>query len=167
MKAATSRLLLTSLYDFLKETVKGYPFPDPSGKWQDCRVFLHGLPEEQDTETYPFVILRWTDGEISSREDGATIVQDTVALILGVNAPRAQAEAGLLCAELLDVLRYAFWNKRIIASRFELVEPLRAAMPGPEREIHNFHMATIDTVWNYVWPAKAQAELTKFLARNL
>ncbi len=155
---ATSRMLICELDSFVRETVKGYPFPDPSGKWLDCRVFLHGLPDGQDTDTYPFVIVRWLEGEIESREDARTVLTDTVILALGVHSPRSQAEAGLLLAELLDCLRRAFWKKRILARRFELVEPLRCQIVEQQRQQHRFHLASIETVWNYVWPAKALEE---------
>lgn len=167
-EVATSRVLISALFEFVREAVKGYPFPDPSGKWQDCRVFIHGMPEDQEDEVYPFVLIRWVEGEITSAPDSRTVLQDAVSLILGVHAPRSQAEAGLLCAELLDCLRRALWKKRIIASRFELVEPLRAAMPGLEQRLHTFHMLTLETVWNYVWPPKAleEAGQSQLAAKN-
>ena len=154
----TSRLLLTELAAFVREAVAGYPFPGPSGAWLDCHVYLHGLPDEQDSETYPFVIVRWLTGEVQSEPDAKTVLTDTVVLALGVHAPRSQAEAGLLCAELLDCLRRALWKKRLLASRFELVEPLKAALPGLKQQIHRFHMATLETVWNYVWPPQSLRE---------
>lgn len=153
--AATTRLLLTSLMDFTRTTVKNYPFPDPSGSWQDCRVFLHGLPEGQEDETFPFVIVRWLEGEVGSEPDSESLIKDTVGLFLGVYAPRSQAEAGLLSAELLDVLRHALWKQRIVNRRFQLIEPIRATAPEIRQQVHNYHLATIETVWSYVWPPKA------------
>lgn len=154
----TTRLLLTSLYDFIESTIKGYPFPSPVGDWRDCRVFLHGLPEVQDEGTYPFVVIRWMEGEIESMEDSKTVLRDTVGLALGIHSPKSQTEAGILCAEIIDCLRRAIWKKRILAQRFELIEPLRCSIPDPARQVHNFHMATIETVWNYTWPPKALEE---------
>ncbi len=157
-QASTSRLLLCELADFIRQGVAGYPFPDPSGGMLDCRVYLHGAPEDQDDNVYPFVIIRWLEGDVESMDDGQTILRDTVGLVLGVHSPHSQAEAGLLCAELLDCLRRMIWKKRLLAQRFELVEPLRASIPGIKQEVHRFHMATIETVWNYVWPPKALEE---------
>lgn len=151
----TSRALLQALMIFVTKAVEDYPFPSASGEWRDCRVFLHGLPDGQDEETYPFVVVRWQEGEIESLEDARTILQDTVLLILGVHAPQSQEQAGLLCAELLDCLRRALWKQRILDRRFELVEPLRSSMLEPGRQQHRFYMASIVTVWNYVWPPKA------------
>lgn len=158
MKPPTSALLVTELYAFTRTAVADYPFPDPSGKMADCRVFLHGLPDGQDVDTWPFVIVRWLEGEISSEPDAETLCHDTTLLLLGVNSPKSQAEAGILCAELLDCLRYSLWQKRILASRFELQEPLRSSFPEPGRQQHRFHIATIETVWNYAWPPKALNE---------
>lgn len=152
---ATSRLLLTSLCAFVERSVADYEFPAPEGGAGDCRVFLHGLPDGLEDDCYPFVIARWLDGQITSLEDGQTILRDTVALALGVYAPKSQAQAGLLCAELLDLLRRALWKERLLASRFELVEPLNAAIPEAGRQMHEYHLATIETVWNYAWPPKA------------
>lgn len=157
-QASGSRLLLCELAAFVREAVKEYPFPDPSGEWLECRVFLHGPPEEQEEAIYPFVVVRWVEGEVYSEEDGKTVLRDTVALILGVYSPRSQAEAGLLCAELLDCLRRALWKQRLLARRFELVEPLRASIPDSRQQVHHFHMVTLETVWNSVWPPKALEE---------
>lgn len=157
-RPATSRLLLCELADFVRKSARNYHFPSPDGSCLDCRVFLHGLPEDQDADTYPFVVIRWVEGTVESEPDGQTILTDTVALLLGVHAPRAQAEAGLLCAELMDVLRRSIWKRRVLAGRFELVEPLRCAIPGQQQQVHRFHMATMETVWDYVWPPKALEE---------
>lgn len=157
----TSRVLMTELASFLRDTVRNYPFPDPSGSWLDCRIFVHGLPEQLEDGVYPFVLVRWMGGEVSSEPDGRTLVKDNVGLFLGVYAPRSQAEAGLLCAELMDCLRRALWKERVLARRFELLEHLTASIPDMRQRLHQYHMATIETVWNYVWPAKGQAELTQ------
>lgn len=154
----TLRKLLLSLSAFVTSAVSNYEFPAPDGDKRDCRVFLHGLPENQDEGTYPYVIIRWQEGEIVSMEDSRTVLQDTVALILGVHSPVNQREAGILCAELMDVLRRALWKQRIIARCFELVEPLRSVMPEADRQQHRYHMAAIETVWNYTWPPKALEE---------
>ena len=151
----TLRNLLLDLTGFVSEIVKDYPFPSPDGEWMDCRVFLHGLPENQDDGTYPFVLVRWQEGNIESMEDSKTVLRDTVALVLGVHSPKNQEQAGLLCAELMDCLRRAIWKKRILANSFELVEPLRSTMPEADRQQHRFHMAILETVWNYTWPPKA------------
>lgn len=160
---ATCRLLLSELCAFVEETVAGYPFPSPDGLVQDCRVFLHGLPEDQDSGTWPFIVCRFVDGEVSSEPDGKTTLKDTVALILGVHSPLSQEQAGLLLAELLDLLRAALWRERLLAGRFELEEPVRARVADMEHKVHRFHLATLETTWNYVWPPKAQAEFTHFM----
>lgn len=160
MRPPTSRLLLRELCDYLKRELAGYPFPDPSGKWRDCRIFLHDLPEGQEEETWPFVIVRWLEGEIAN-EDGAARVEDTVELILGVYSPRHPEEAGLLLAELLDAARRAIWKCRILARRFEQIEPLKASSVEPGRQVHKYQLAAIRTVWSYVWPSREQAQLTE------
>lgn len=161
---ATCRLLLAELCAFVEATVRGYPFPSPEGTVQDCRVFLHGLPEGQEEGTWPFIVCRFVDGEVTSEADGKTVLKDTVALILGVHSPVSQAQAGLLLAELLDLLRAALWRERLLAGRFELEEPLRARVADMEQKVHQFHLATLETTWNYVWPPKGQAELTETIA---
>lgn len=162
-RPATCRLLLTRLCAFVEETVAGSPFPSPDGPPLDCRVFLHGLPEAQEEGTWPFIICRFVEGEVTSESDGKTVLTDTVALILGVHSPASQEQAGLLMAGLLDLLRAALWRKRVLAGRFELQEPLRARVADMEQKVHQFHLATLETTWNYVWPAKGQSELTRLI----
>lgn len=165
MRPPTSHLLLTSLADFLKESLAGYPFPDPSGRWQDLRVFLHNLPDAQEDGTYPFVIVRWTLGEMEA-VNSTTSLTDTVSLYCGVFNPRHPAEAGLLMAELIDALRMAIWPTRVLAGRFEQTGPLKIQAVEPERQVHHYHLATIETVWNFVWPAREQVELTGLFSRK-
>lgn len=165
-RPASSRLLLCELANFVGSSLKGYPFPSPDGAWLDCRVFLHGLPDEQEAGTYPFIVIRWVEGTVESEADSQTILTETVALLLGVHAPRAQAEAGLLCAELMDALRRSLWKKRLLADRFQLIEPLRSSIPSQQQQEHRFHMATMETVWNYVWPPKALEEAGRKQIKN-
>ncbi|MBQ3059608.1 MAG: hypothetical protein IJD16_04755 [Desulfovibrio sp.] len=154
----TSRRLLEELVAFVREAVADYAFPAPDGESRDVQVFLHGLPEGEEDTTYPFVLVRWVEGHINSEPDHKTVLHDTVALVLGVYSPTSQEEAGLLTAELLDCLRRALWKQRLLARMFELEEPLRCAIPQPGQRWHEYHMATIETVWNYVWPPKGLAE---------
>lgn len=160
MRPPTSRLLLCELAAYLKRELADYSFPGPSGDSRDAKVFLHDLPEEQEAETWPFVIVRWLEGEVAN-EDGATRLTDTVELVLGVYSPNEPAETGLLLAELLDILRRSIWKCRILASRFEQVEPLKASAVEPERRVHQYQLAAIRTVWSYVWPSREQAQLTE------
>lgn len=157
-RPATLRLLLCELHSFLSAEVKNYAFPSPDAAWQDCRVYLHGLPEEQDDTVYPFVLIRWLGGDVESDESGATHARDTVALVLGIHSPRAHAEAGLLLAELVDSLRRSLWRIPLLADRFSLVEPLRVTTPKLQQQVHLFHMATVETVWDYLWPPKTLAQ---------
>ncbi len=162
----TSRDLLLALEDYLRESLAGYPFPTASGDSVDARVFIYGLPEGQEEQTFPFVILRWTGGEVETQVDQPTLLTDTVTLILGVCSPTSQEEAGILLAELLDVTRRAVWMRRVLAGRFTLAEPLKASLPDIERKQHKFHLATIETTWTYCWPSRGLYELTKMEEKN-
>lgn len=149
----TSRLLLCALRDRLTAALAASPFPASRGAARPARVYLHGLPREQDEACYPFVVLRWSGGEVASEADHRVILRDSVALALGVYSPDGSPEAaGLLLAELLDRLRRVLWTTRLLADRFVLEEPLKAAMPGPRERWNEYHLATLETTWNYVWP---------------
>lgn len=150
----TSRNLLCALADYLRAALTGYPFPAPGGTYVDARVFVHGLPEGQEDAAYPFVVLRWLDGKVWQAEDGGTLLTDTVALAVGIHSPNSQEQAGLLLAELLDALRRALWTCRLLDGRFELDGEIRAATPEPKRTWHEYHMATVETSWTYVWPQR-------------
>lgn len=102
----TSRLLLTCLVELVREAFADYPFPAPRGEgMQPVQVFLHGLPEGQQEGCYPFVIVRWIEGQIELEPDHKTVLHDSVGLALGVYSPVDQEQAGLLLAEMLDCLR--------------------------------------------------------------
>nr|DAG10446.1 MAG TPA: tail completion protein [Caudoviricetes sp.] len=158
---ATTRLLLKEICAAVREALAGYPFPAPDGSWGDVRVFLHGLPQEQGDACYPFVIVRWISGSMEEETAQVTRLRETVGLALGVYASKTQEQAGILLAELLDCLRRSLWKGRILAGRFELEEPVKAEIPTPRTRWNEYHLATIETVWNYVWPSRGLEELTK------
>lgn len=158
---ATTRLLLKEICSAVREALADYPFPAPDGSWSDTRVFLHGLPQEQGDACYPFVIVRWISGSIESETAQVTRLRETVGLALGIHSPETQEQAGILLAELLDCLRRYFWKGRVLAGRFELEEPVKAEIPTPRQRWNEYHLATMETVWNYVWPSRGLEELTK------
>ena len=158
---ATTRLLLKEICAAVREALADYPFPAPDGSWSDVRVFLHGLPQEQGDACYPFVIVRWISGSVESDTPQVTRLRETVGLALGVYASETQEQAGILLAELLDCLRRPLWKGRVLAGRFELEEPVKAEIPTPRTRWNEYHLATIETVWNYVWPSRGLEELTK------
>ena len=86
---------------------------------QPVQVFLHGLPEGQQEGCYPFVIVRWIEGQIELEPDHKTVLHDSVGLALGVYSPVDQEQAGLLLAEMLDCLRRQIWKTRLLAERFD------------------------------------------------
>lgn len=158
---ATTRLLLKEISAAVREALADYPFPAPDGRWSDVRVFLHGLPQEQGDACYPFVIVRWISGSMEEETAQVTRLRETVGLALGVYASKTQEQAGILLAELLDCLRRSLWKGRVLAGRFELEEPVKAEIPTPRTRWNEYHLATIETVWNYVWPSRGLEELTK------
>lgn len=157
---STTRLLLKEICAAVRGALADYPFPAPDGSWSDVRVFLHGLPQEQGDACYPFVIVRWISGSVEETAQ-VTRLRETVGLALGVYASKTQEQAGILLAELLDCLRRSLWKGRILAGRFELEEPVKAEIPTPRTRWNEYHLATIETVWNYVWPSRGLEELTK------
>lgn len=159
--ASTSEHLMLSLCDHLEGILKDYVFPAPAGDPVDAQVFLHGLPETQADHCFPFVCVRWMQG--SMVDDGQqTIYRDTIALALGVHAPESQRQAGLLLAELVDCLRLGLWRgPRILAKRYELESPIETVMPDAKQKWHEYHLATMETHWNYIGPSRGMFEMTQ------
>ena len=146
-----SRELVTALREHIAKELENYPFPDPSGVDHSCRVFLHGLSDAQDAKTYPFVCVRWMDGELEEADAQAS-VKETVGLVLGVYTPESQEAAGILLAELVDALMGIVRRTRLLAQKFQLQLPIHASMPDPERKWNEYHMATLTTTWQYAIP---------------
>lgn len=146
-----SHELIIALRDHIAKELENYPFPDPSGEDHSCRVFLHGLPDAQDAKTYPFVCVRWVDGELEEA-DAQAGVKETVALVVGVYTPESQEAAGYLLAQLIDALMGIVRRTRLLAQRFQLVLPIQAGIPDPERKWNEYHMATVTTTWQYAIP---------------
>lgn len=150
-----SRKLLLDIQTLLIAEMENYPFPspDPEDLACDARVFLHGLPEEQGGESYPFIVVRWVEGRLEETETQA-LAFETVGLVLGVYAPRNQEQAGVLMTDMLDAVRQILWRNRQLARMFDLVPPLRAAIPGPKEKWNQYHLASVEAEWNYVLPSR-------------
>ena len=169
-----TRSLMLAVKAMLVHALEDYPFPLPERGTELCgmaaealcgeappltrrpaagdlKVFLHGLPEKMGDRTYPFVCIRWTKGEVDEKEwQGGGL--ETLALIIGVHAPRNQEQAGLLLAEALDWIRAALRRNRIVDGRYQLNLPLSASIPDYEKRWNEFHMATVFADYDYVIP---------------
>lgn len=149
--------LILALRDFLRRELAVLPLPDPNtGVDVSPRVFIHNLSDRLSENgdlpaTYPFVIIRLAEGET---DDNQCRCIDTVVLAVGVWAPESQEQAGLLAAQTLDFLRISLRATRIIDERFEL-EELNATQPEPQKQWNEYHLATVNTRWNYTIPRRA------------
>ena len=63
-------------------------------------------------------------------------------------------QAGLLAAQTLDAIRISLRATRIIGERFEL-EEWNVAQPEPKKQWNEYHLATVNTRWNYTIPRRA------------
>ena len=150
--------LLLALRDFLETSLADFPLPaqasaPPAPALGPIRCFLGNVPDdgpESLPARFPFVVIRWVQGQ--SDEHGEQL--ETVALILGVYSPAGPGEAELLCAALADHLRQAFLRARILARVFDLQLPLEAARPDPEKQQHQYHIATLVTRWGHRSPLR-------------
>ena len=57
-------------------------------------------------------------------------------------------------SQTLDFLRISLRAKRLISERFEL-EELSVTQPEPKRQWNEYHLATVNTRWNYTIPRRA------------
>lgn len=149
--------LILSLRDFLRKELAVLPLPDPiTGFDVSPHVFIHNLPDRLSESgdlpaSYPFVIIRLAEGET---DDNQCRCIDTVMLVVGVWALESQEQAGLLAAQTLDAIRISLRATRIIGERFEL-EELNVTQPEPRKQWNEYHLATVNTRWNYTIPRRA------------
>lgn len=149
--------LILALRDFLRKELAVLPLPDPiTGFDVSPHVFIHNLPDRQTAagETpaaWPFAIVRLAEGET---DDNQCRCIDTVVLAVGVWAPESQEQAGLLAVQTLDAIRISLRATRIIGERFEL-EELNVTQPEPRKQWNEYHLATVNTRWNYTIPRRA------------
>lgn len=152
--------LILALRDFLVKELAPLSLPDPStGHDVSPRVFIHNLPDRLSESGdlpagYPFVIIRLAGGETDDNQCRCT---DTLVLAVGVWSPESQEQAGLLAAQTLDFLRISLRSARILGERFEL-EELSVTQPEPKRQWNEYHLATVNTRWNYTIPRRAVGE---------
>ena len=155
--------LLLDLEAFLKASLADYGMPDPMaapGMLGLPQIFFGNVqdsPPDALPGRFPFIVVRWSEGESEEDPGGGISNEEEIALILGVYAPQGHAEAELVTAALLDHLRAAFMRSRSIPGEenvFDLVLPLRAAKPDPEKKQHLYHIATLITRWRHMTPRR-------------
>ena len=129
---ATTRLLLKEICAAVRGALADYPFPAPDGSWSDVRVFLHGLPQEQDDACYPFVIVRWISGSMEEKQPRSRACA-RLGGWPGVYASKTQEQAGILLAELLDCLRRSLWKGRVLAGALSWKSRSRPRSPRRAR----------------------------------
>ena len=108
------------------------------------RVYLHALPENGLPANFPFVVLRFADGETEDVEN-----EDSLLIHVGIHEPDSIREAGLVCLDLADTIRRALWSTRLVDEEYELRFPIRVKMPDQEKKQHEFHMFTVVAQWQY------------------
>ncbi len=149
--------LILALRDVLRKELAALSLPDTlTGFDVSPRVFIHNLPDRQTVAgeppaAWPFIIVRLAEGET---DDNQCRCIDTVVLAVGVWAPESQEQAGLLAARTLDFLRITLRSARLIGERFEL-EELSVTQPEPQKQWNEYHLATVNTRWNYTIPRRA------------
>ena len=140
--------LLRDLKSFLDEVLADFELPGPTiESMARARVYFGNVPDDNSglDERFPFVIIRWSEGE--DGEEGQS--EEEAALIFGVFSPSGPGEAELITAALMDHVRSALMEKRILGQTFDLLLPLKSAKPDPEKRQHNYHIAAIITRWNH------------------
>lgn len=147
-----SHELLLALEEVFKKELDGYLFPSDSGE-KPVQVFLHSWPQDQLIDAFPSIVIRWAGSEME--EDGPQfIIEETIAIGIGVYAPKDQRQAGILLAELNDAVLQILhkYSNRLVANRFERSWPILCQQPEPDRKWSEYHAATIVTKWDYPVP---------------
>ena len=143
--------LLKALKDVFLEEIGDLRFPHADGTDRALHVYLHAWPQDQSSDVFPSICIRWAGSEMDEEGPEAKIVE-TVAIAIGVYSPDNQEQAGLLLAQLNDAVMWVVRKHRIVADMFERILPVRSEQPSPDRKWSEYHAATIVTQWDYQIP---------------
>ena len=146
-----SYYLLKELTAVFEREIGDLFFPHADGTDRPLHIYLHAWPQDQTSDVFPSICIRWGGSEMGEEEAEAHLV-DTVAIALGVYAPDNQEEAGLLLAQLNDAVMTTLNKYRLLANQFQRIYPVRSEQPSPDRKWSEYHAATIVTQWDYMVP---------------
>lgn len=154
----TSLLIQNALVSFLEEHLSDLLVDGPRKDPGPPQIFRDALPPSQkDEEVYPFIIVRWLEGEDSGDLDDSF---ETFALIVGVfgddeeDGEHAAAVSGQWAMAVVTRLRRLLGENRILANTFELQFPLRSKKPVPEKQQNRYLLATVTTKWSAPAPVQ-------------
>lgn len=107
------------------------------------KVFKSAVPKDTDAEkTFPCVVVRWISGE--DEEEG--YCTEHVDLLCGVYSREGFAHAEDWIAVVTGRLRRKLSTLSHLGS-WELVRPVKFAMPEPEEQHKHMHMGVVRTTW--------------------
>ena len=146
--------LIACIVDLMKKELKNYHYPQIDGKFDVCNVYRYNVPSTQDTKSYPFLIVRLIECEVEEDfNNGFCDVVSSVAIGLGIFSQDGPEIAGKLLDNLCDTVLYILRRTRTIDDRFNRRMPLNLTVPEPDKQWHDFHMATIISQWDFIVPA--------------
>ncbi|WFS63455.1 hypothetical protein LF599_04635 [Pseudodesulfovibrio thermohalotolerans] len=153
----TPLLIQNALVSFLEEHLSDLLMDGPVKAPGPPRIFRDALPPSlEDEEVYPFIIVRWLEGEDSVFEDS----METFALIVGVfgddeaGGEYAAAVSGQWAMAVVTRLRRLLGENQILAGTYELQFPLRSQKAAPEKQQNRYLLATVTTKWSAPAPVQ-------------
>ncbi|WP_285906838.1 hypothetical protein [Pseudodesulfovibrio pelocollis] len=155
----TALLIQDAIIAFLRANLAGLTLERPGRTPGPPGIFRGALPPaERDEQAFPFVIVRWLEGEDSETGDSL----ETFALVIGVYGVEDGGNDGEHAAAVAEQwtlvaatrLRRLLTETRVLDGRYELQWPLRSMKPAPEKQQNRFHLATITTTWSAPAPAQ-------------
>lgn len=143
----TTLAIQTALVSFLEEHLSDLAMDHPDTDAGPPAVYGGALPSaDQDSELFPFILVRWKSSEDSETGDSL----DTFEIVVGAYGEECQDEAVAEEWAMVAVFRIRALLKLnpILADRFVLQFPLRSSNPVPEQNQKQYLLATLTTTWS-------------------
>lgn len=148
-------LLLQAIQQFLKAEFEQTVCKEPDGWFTTPRIFLGALPPkrklkgEDQKEDFPFIVVRARDG----KDDDNAATAD-IELVCGIYSDQEADDADTTGAgdndimNLVDRIRRALLQQRVLAGRFELRLPLTWKLADDDmRQPHPYYLAMVTSSW--------------------
>jgi len=149
----TPLLIQNALVKFLQHHLEMFQMDAPDGNPRPPQIFMDALQpasSQRDEDVYPFIIVRWMEGEDSGNDEDSI---ETFSLIIGVYGGdeenlHAAAASGQWAMTVVTRLRRLFGENKYLDDRYELQYPLRSKKPAPEKQQNRYLLAVVTTRWS-------------------
>lgn len=143
---STPYLLQDALVNEIEALLAGFETLNAAGEPATMNVYPQSLPakvEEDDSEHFPYIIVRVVDGGVASEDEPDTC---RIVLVVGVYDEQSDRQGNKIVLNVLQRIRTHLLSKRIINKQFRIDYPCEWSVYDDE-DLHPYYFGAVETNW--------------------